>query len=65
MTALLSDLLGPVYWFAILGGVLWWAWIMRRSRRPHARTQREAAELAWLRTAIDRDRHQAVGRRVD
>ena len=63
MSALLSDLLGLAYWAAILGGVLWWIWIVRKGRRPHARTPREEAELAGLRAAMERDRSQPVGYR--
>lgn len=59
MSELLYDLLGLAYWAVIIGAVLWWIWSIRRARRPRARTPREQAELAGLRAAIDRDRHEA------
>lgn len=62
MSELLSDLLVLAYWAAIIGGVLWWIWSIRRSSRPRSRTPREDAELAGLRTAIDRDRRQPASR---
>lgn len=62
MSELLRDLLGLAYWAAIVGGVLWWVWSIRRSRRARSRTPREAAELAGLRAAIERDRRQTAGR---
>ena len=54
MSELLYDLLGFAYWAAIIGGVLWWLWSMRRSRRPPVKTPREQAELAGLRAATGR-----------
>lgn len=62
MSELLFDLLGLAYWAAIVGGVLWWIWSIRRSRRTRWRTPREDAELAGLRAAIDRGRRQTAGR---
>jgi len=62
MSELLSDLLGLAYWAAIVGGVLWLLWSMRRRSRPRARTPREEAELASLRAAIHRGRHEPAGR---
>ena len=62
MTELLSDLLGLMYWAAIIGGVLWWIWSIRRSSRLRSRTPREVAELAGLRAAIDREWRQTAGR---
>lgn len=62
MSALLSDLLGLAYWAAILGGILWWVWVVRRSKRSRSRTPREEAELAGLRAAVDRDRLPAADR---
>ena len=59
MTELLYDLLGLAYWAAIVGGVAWWIWSIRKARRPKARTPRDEAELAGLRAAIDRDRRPA------
>ena len=64
MSELLYDLRGLAYWFAVIGVVLWWIWSIRRARRPRARTPREQAELAGLRAAIDRDRHEASRRPV-
>jgi len=58
MSELLFDLLGLAYWAAIVGGVLWWIWSIRRSSRPRSRTAREDAELAGLRAAIDRGQNQ-------
>jgi hypothetical protein len=62
MSELLYDLLGLAYWAAIVGGVLWWIWIMRRGSRPRVRTPREEAELAGLRTAMDRGGREPAGR---
>lgn len=56
------DLLGFVSWAAVVAGVLWWIWSIRRSSRPRSRTPREQAELAGLRAAIDRGRSQSTGR---
>ncbi len=53
MTRVLYDALGYAYWAAIIGGVLWWIWSMRRHDRPPARTSREQAELAGLRAATE------------
>lgn len=63
MRELLSNLLGLSYWVAILGGVLWWIWSLRRGRRPRGRTPREDAELAGLRAAMERDRSHPAGYR--
>ena len=65
MSELLYDLLGLVYWAAIIGGVLWWIWSIRRSSRPRSRTPREEAELAGLRAAIERNERQTAGRPGD
>ena len=65
MSELLSDLLGLVYWVAIVGGVLWWIWSIGRSSRARSRTPREDAELAGLHAAIDRDRSLTAGRPRD
>lgn len=62
MSELLADMLGLVYWAAIAGGVLWWIWSMRRGSRPRTRTPREEAELAGLRVARERGRHEPAGR---
>lgn len=62
MIELLYALLGLAYWAAIIGGVLWLIWSIRRSRRAPSRTPREDAELDALRVAIDRDRHRTGGR---
>ncbi len=62
MSELLYHLLGLAYWAAIVGGVLWWIWVIRRAGRPRIRTPREDAELAGLRAAIDRDRRATAGR---
>lgn len=63
MSELLYDLLGLAYWAAIVGGVAWWVWSIRRARRPRAMTPREQAELAGLRVAVDRDRRASADRR--
>jgi len=62
MIELLYGLLGLAYWAAIIGGVLWLIWSLRRGRRPRKRTAREEAELAGLRAAIDRGRQQRVSK---
>jgi hypothetical protein len=62
VTELLYDLLGLAYWAAIVGGVAWWIWSIRKARRPKARTPRDEAELAGLRAAIDRDRRATAAR---
>ena len=62
MNELLDDLLGLVYWAAILGGILWWIWSIRQSSQTRSRTPREDAELAGLQAAIDRDRRQSQAR---
>jgi len=62
MSELLYGLFGLAYWAAIVGGVLWWIWSMRRSSRPRVRTPREEAELAGLRAAIDLGRREPAGR---
>ena len=62
MTQLLSDLLGLTFWTAIVGGVLWWVWSIRRSSRSRTQTPAEDAELAGLQAAFDRDRRRAAGR---
>lgn len=62
MRELLYDLLSFAYWAAIIGGVAWWIWSIRKARRPVARSPREQAELAGLRAAIDRDRRATSGR---
>ncbi len=62
MRELLYDLLGLAYWAAIVGGLLWWVWSIRRGNRPPGRTPREEAELAGLRAAIERDRREPAGR---
>ena len=62
MSELLFGLVGLGYWAAIIGGVLWWIWSIRRSGRPRLRTPREDAELAGLRAAIDRGVRQRAGR---
>lgn len=59
MSELLYDLLGLAYWAAIVGGVVWWIWSIRRSSRARSRTPREDAELAGLQAAIDRAGHTA------
>lgn len=62
MSSPVSDLLAIASWAAIVGGVLWWIWSMRRGSRPRVRTPREEAELAGLRAAIDRGRREPTGR---
>ena len=65
MRELLYDLLGLAYWAAIVGGVGWWIWSIRKARRPRSMTPREQAELWGLRAAIDRDRRATAGRAPD
>ncbi len=62
MKELLYDLLGLAYWAAILGGVAWWIWSIRKARRPRAMTPRDQDELAGLRAAIDRNRRATADR---
>ena len=62
MSEVLSDLLGLACWAAIVGGLLWWIWSIRRSAGARLRTPREDAELAGLRAAIDSGRRQTAGR---
>jgi hypothetical protein len=56
MSFLLDNLFALVYWLAILGGMAWWFWSMRRMRRsaaPPKRTEVENAELARLQAQLE------------
>lgn len=64
MSELLYGLLSYAYWAAIIGGIVWWVWSMRRSRRAPVRTPREDAELAGLRAATHRAAEQPTGGRT-
>lgn len=55
MTFLLENLFSLLYWLAILGGIGWWLWIVRKSRQassPPKRSKGEEAELASLRAQL-------------
>ena len=55
MSFLLNNLFSLIYWLAILGGLGWWFWSIRRMRRsaaPPKRTEVENAELARLRAHL-------------
>ena len=55
MSFLLDNLFALVYWLAIIGGMAWWLWSMRRMRRgaaPPKRTEVENAELARLQARL-------------
>jgi cytoskeletal protein RodZ len=54
MTFLLENLFSLLYWFAILGGIAWWVWVVRKSRKASTpkRSQRENAELTSLRALL-------------
>lgn len=52
MTDILSTLLGWLYWIAIIGGVGWWIWVIRRSSKPRRRSDADTAELARARAAL-------------
>lgn len=54
MTDVLGTLFDLIYLLAIVGGVGWWIWVVRRSRqqsRP-TRTEQENAELLRLRALL-------------
>ena len=54
MTFLLQNLFSLIYWLAIVAGIGWWLWVIRRSRqsaRPK-RTETENVELARLRVQL-------------
>jgi hypothetical protein len=54
MTFVLENLFSLLYWLAILAGIGWWVWIVRKSRKASApqRSQVENAELASLRAQL-------------
>lgn len=55
MSFLLENLFSLLYWLAILGGIGWWVWIVRKSRTassPPKRSTVEEAELASLRAQL-------------
>lgn len=63
MTEILSTLLSYLYWVAIIGGVGWWIWSMRRSSTPPKRSAADSAELARIRAALeDLDSPLSLGR---
>jgi hypothetical protein len=54
MTFLLENLFSLLYLFAIVAGIGWWLWVIRRSRqaaRPR-RTETENVEVARLRAQL-------------
>lgn len=65
MTFLLENLFSLLYWLAILGGIGWWIWIVRKSRKASTpkRSQRENAELASLRAQLSELEQKSTGER--
>lgn len=60
MIDLFYDLLGLVVWIGTIALVAWWLWGMKKASAPRKRTEREDAELASLRAAIDRDQDRRL-----
>lgn len=56
MAFVLENLFSLLYWLAILGGIGWWLWIVRKSRKASTpqRSERENAELASLRAHLSK-----------
>ena len=54
MGFLLENLFSLIYLLAIVGGIGWWLWVIRRSRHPaqQKRTETENVELARLRAQL-------------
>ena len=54
MRFLLENLFSLIYLLAIVGGIGWWIWVVRRSRQPATpkRTETEKVELARLRAHL-------------
>lgn len=54
MTFLLENLFSLLYLLAIVVGIGWWLWVVRRSRQPARpkRTETENVELARLRAQL-------------
>jgi hypothetical protein len=63
MAFLLENLFGLLYWLAILGGIAWWVWIVRKSRKVSSpkRSTRENAELASLRALLSEREDKSKG----
>lgn len=62
MTEVLVALLGYLYWIALVGGIGWWIWAVRRSSTPPKRSATDSAELARVRAALaDLDQARALG----
>jgi cytoskeletal protein RodZ len=65
MAFLLENLFSLLYWIAILGGIAWWVWIVRKSRKapPPKRSTRENVELASLRALLSEREDTPKGER--
>ncbi len=65
MTFLLENLFSLLYWLAILGGIGWWIWIVRKSRKASTpkRSARENAELTSLRAHLSELEQKSRGER--
>lgn len=65
MTFLLENLFSLLYWLAILGGIGYWVWIVRKSRKASTpkRSTRENAELASLRAQLSKLEQKSSGER--
>lgn len=65
MRFVLENLFGLIYLLAIVGGVGWWLWVVRRSRQPAKpqQTAMDKAEIARLRAHIEQAEGESGGNR--